>query len=167
MILVTVGTHEQPFNRLLEAVDSIAASQTSHERWIVQYGFSSYQLQSCQGYRFVPADQMETYLKEARIVITHGGPASFMELVSMGKTPIVVPRQACFDEHVNDHQVDFTRQVAERIGGIIPIYNIDDLPAAVEDFDLRSAQVSSGFVSHHAAFVASFTALADQLVGSK
>lgn len=46
-----------------------------------------------------------------RIVITHGGPASFIMPLQIGKTPIVVPRQHQFNEHVNDHQVEFARNV--------------------------------------------------------
>lgn len=36
--------------------------------------------------------------------------------LQIGKTPIVVPRQHQFNEHVNDHQVEFARNVAQRIG---------------------------------------------------
>ena len=33
---------------------------------------------------------------DARIVITHGGPASFIVPLQVGKTPIVVPRSIGF-----------------------------------------------------------------------
>ena len=61
---------------------------------------------------------------DARIVITHGGPASFIMPLQIGKTPIVVPRQHQFNEHVNDHQVEFARNVAQRMGTIIPVEDI-------------------------------------------
>ncbi|MFR3413347.1 MAG: glycosyltransferase [Coprococcus sp.] len=35
--------------------------------------------------------------------------------LQIGKTPIVVPRQHQFNEHVNDHQVEFARNVAKRM----------------------------------------------------
>ena len=38
-------------------------------------------------------DEMQQALKDARIVITHGGPSSFIEALQYGKVPIVVPRQ--------------------------------------------------------------------------
>ena len=63
----------------------------------------------------------------ARIVITHGGPASFIMPLQIGKTPIVVPRQHQFNEHVNDHQVEFARNVAQRMGTIIPVEDIETL----------------------------------------
>lgn len=42
-------------------------------------------------------------------ILTSGGPASFIMPLQIGKTPIVVPRQHQFNEHVNDHQVEFAR----------------------------------------------------------
>lgn len=53
--------------------------------------------------------------------MTSGGPASFIMPLQIGKTPIVMPRQHQFNEHVNDHQVEFARNVAQRMGTIIPV----------------------------------------------
>ena len=47
--------------------------------------------------------------------------------LQIGKTPIVVPRQHQFNEHVNDHQVEFARNVAQRMGTIIPVEDINTL----------------------------------------
>ena len=58
-------------------------------------------------------------------ILTSGGPASFVMPLQIGKTPIVVPRQHQFDEHVNDHQVDFSRNVAQRMGTIILVEDIE------------------------------------------
>jgi len=44
--------------------------------------------------------------------------------LQIGKTPIVVPRQHQYNEHVNDHQVEFARNVAQRMGTIIPVEDI-------------------------------------------
>lgn len=42
MIFVTVGTHEQPFNRLIKKVDDLVANGNIKEKVIVQTGFSTY-----------------------------------------------------------------------------------------------------------------------------
>ena len=55
------------------------------------------------------------------LILTSGGPASFIMPLQIGKTPIVVPRQHQYNEHVNDHQVEFARNVAQRMGTIIPV----------------------------------------------
>ncbi|WP_394535065.1 hypothetical protein [Lacticaseibacillus rhamnosus] len=38
---MTVGTHEQPFNRLMKEIDKIALQLDNEEEIIVQYGFST------------------------------------------------------------------------------------------------------------------------------
>ena len=107
MIFVTVGTHEQPFNRLVQKMDELKKNGTIQEDVIIQTGFSTYEPQYCQWSKLIPYQQMIKNVEEARIVITHGGPASFIMPLQIGKTPIVVPRQHKFGEHVNNHQVEF------------------------------------------------------------
>lgn len=42
MIFVTVGTHEQPFNRLVKAVDDLKKNGVIIDEVIMQTGFSTY-----------------------------------------------------------------------------------------------------------------------------
>ena len=44
MIFVTVGTHEQPFNRLIQKVDELKKEGVITEDVIIQTGFSTYEL---------------------------------------------------------------------------------------------------------------------------
>ncbi len=132
MIFVTVGTHEQPFDRLMKAIDKIAAN--INEEVIVQYGYSSYIPQNCKSTKMISSQQMEQYSKDARIIITHGGPGSIMLALVNNKRPIVVPRQKQFGEHVNDHQVDFTKHL-EKEGTIIPVYDIDTLAKCISNYN--------------------------------
>ena len=78
---------------------------------------------------------MEQFISDARIVITHGGPSSFIAPIQKGKIPIVVPRQHKFGEHVNDHQLEFCRKVSERQGNIILVEDIDSLQSMLENYD--------------------------------
>lgn len=135
MIFVTVGTHEQPFNRLIEAVDNLCETGVINEPVIMQTGFSTYEPKHCEWHKLLPYDQMKEKVAKARIVVTHGGPASFIMPLQIGKIPIVVPRQLQFNEHVNNHQVDFTKAVAERMGNIIPVYDIAQLGKVVQCYD--------------------------------
>lgn len=132
MIFVTVGTHEQPFNRLIQKVDELKKDGIIQDDVIIQTGFSTYKPKYCQWSKLIPYQQMVKNVAEARIVITHGGPASFIMPLQIGKTPIVVPRQHQFNEHVNDHQVEFARNVAQKMGTIIPVEdmlrNVPDIP---------------------------------------
>ena len=134
MIFVTVGTHEQPFNRLIEAVDKLKGSGAIGEDVIMQTGFSTYEPKYCEWHKLLSYAQTKEKVAEARIVITHGGPASFIMPLQIGKIPIVVPRQLQFNEHVNNHQVDFAKAVAERMGNIIPVYDMASLGDVIQRY---------------------------------
>ena len=100
MIFVTVGTHEQPFNRLIQKVDELKRDGIIKDDVIIQTGFSTYEPNYCQWSKLIPYQQMVKNVADARIVITHGGPASFIMPLQIEKIPIVVPRQYQFNEHV-------------------------------------------------------------------
>lgn len=152
MIFVTVGTHEQPFNRLIECIDNLKKEGIITEDVIIQTGFSTYEPKYCTWSKFLPYKEMEQNIREARIVITHGGPASFVMPLQIGKTPIVAPRQNRFNEHVNDHQVDFVKVVAERMGTIIPVIDIEELRDKIVNYDSIVATMPSGMNSNNAEF---------------
>lgn len=152
MIFVTVGTHEQPFNRLVQAIDELKGTGRIAEDVIIQTGFSTYEPKHCQWSKLIPYQQMVKNVADARIVITHGGPASFIMPLQNGKIPIVVPRQKQFDEHVNDHQLDFARQVAERMGTIIVVEDVEKLGETITEYDGIVAGMKNGMDSNNARF---------------
>ena len=78
MIFVTVGTHEQPFNRLVECIDKLKKDGDIQEDVIIQTGYSTYEPQYCKWQKLFPYQEMLKLVEEARIVITHGGPSSFI-----------------------------------------------------------------------------------------
>lgn len=135
MIFVTVGTHEQQFNRLVEEIDKLKKDGTIKEDVFIQTGYSTYEPKHCQWSKLISYREMTDKIKEARIVITHGGPASFIAPLQIGKIPIVVPRQKEFNEHVNNHQVEFVKQVVDRYNSIVPCYVIDDLKRLILNYD--------------------------------
>lgn len=134
MIFVTVGTHEQSFERLVKKIDELKRDKIIDEDVIIQKGYTDYEPKYCKSYKLIGYDDMKKYLEEARIIITHGGPASFIAPLTIGKIPIVVPRQKDFNEHVNSHQKDFVEQVVARDNSIIPCYNIEDLEKLIKEY---------------------------------
>lgn len=152
MIFVTVGTHEQPFNRLIEYVDKLKQDGEITDEVIMQTGFSTYEPKCCKWSKLLPYNEMIKNVAKARIVITHGGPASFIMPLQIGKIPVVVPRRQDFNEHVNNHQVDFSKAVAERMGNIIPVYEIRDLKNVIFNYENIVAEMPSGLNSNNDKF---------------
>lgn len=152
MIFVTVGTHEQPFDRLLIEIDRLKEEGIIMEDVIIQSGYSTYEPRYCEWHKLLTYDDMLKNVKNARIVITHGGPASFIMPLQIGKIPVVVPRQYDFHEHVNNHQVEFTKAVKERYGNIIPVYDISELADVIVNYDSIISNIPSGIMSNNGAF---------------
>lgn len=167
MIFVTVGTHEQPFDRLVAYMDKLVAQGNITEEVVIQTGFSTYEPQHCKWEKLFPYDSMVEYVNKARIVITHGGPSSFIMPLQVEKIPIVVPRQKQFDEHVNDHQVDFCKAVAERQGNIITVEDINALQDIIQNYETIVSSMPAGLQSNNAKFNAEFEKLVMELVNER
>ena len=162
MIFVTVGTHEQPFNRLVEYMDEWAKKH--NEKVVIQTGFSTYKPKFAEYKSLYSYQEMQEKVQEARIVITHGGPSSFIMPLQIGKTPVVVPRCSSFGEHVNDHQVKFCREVEKRMKNIICVENIEQLSEIIEHYDERKTTISQK--SNNALFCEKLEKMVEDLMRS-
>lgn len=123
MIFVTVGTHHQPFERLLGALDQL------DDELVVQYGPGEPPAAS-RAEAFMPFDEMLEHFRAADSVITHAGVGSIICASREGHVPLVVPRRHDLGEHVDDHQVELTRALAER-GSVVPVWDVDRLAEIV------------------------------------
>ena len=103
-------------------------------------------------------------VENAHIVITHGGPASFIMPLQIGKTPIVVPRQQQFNEHVNNHQVEFARNIVERMGIIISVENIDKLGEVIINYDEIVANMEHSVNSNNEKFNENLEQIIEELL---
>jgi len=127
MIFVTVGTHHDPFTRLVNAMDSIAGD--SGERVIIQRGLTPYDAQSAETFDFRPREEIIKLCQEARVIVTHAGIGSIIEALNSGTPLIVVPRLKRHGEHNTDHQLDLARAVEKRNWGRV-ILDVEELAAA-------------------------------------
>jgi UDP-N-acetylglucosamine transferase subunit ALG13 len=154
MIFVAVGTHHQPFDRLLQAADRAAAELG--EDLIAQRGSSRVEVRG-EIHDLLPPDAFDRLLREARVVVLHAGSSSFLQARAAGRRPILVPRRPERGEHVDDHQVRFTRALdpAEAV-----IAEPEDLLAAIRGH----REVRSPPPDRSSAFAARFGALVRGLV---
>lgn len=167
MIFVTVGTHEQPFDRLLKYMDGLAHDGALGEEVVMQTGYTDFQPRSCRWQKLYPYEEMNRLMDEARIVITHGGPSSFIMPLQRGRIPVVVPRRQEFGEHVNDHQVDFCRQVAQRQKSIIVVEDIEQLSEVIARYDQLAAGLNAGCAGNNERFCRDFAAVVERLFEEK
>ena len=91
MILVTVGTNEQPFDRLVRR----PRRSSGDEPLLVQHGSSRVPHGRGEWIDFLPFDELaEQARRAARVVVCHAGVGSIMLARRCGHRPIVVPRRA-------------------------------------------------------------------------
>jgi UDP-N-acetylglucosamine transferase subunit ALG13 len=109
MIFVSVGTHEAPFDRLLRAVGELRTD----EELVVQHGPSAVRCDRATEFDYRPFDEVVELVRRARVVVTHAGVGSVMLALSNGKRPVVMARLRRLDEHVDDHQLELARRLAD------------------------------------------------------
>jgi len=131
MIFVTVGTHTQPFNRLLEKIDELIEKGIIKEKVIAQVGYSTYKPRNYEYFTFTSEEKILELYKKARLIIAHAGVGSIIITLQFRKPIIVVPRLKKFGEHINDHQAQIAR-VFEREGKILVCYNVGELGNVIQ-----------------------------------
>ncbi len=161
MIFVTVGTHEQQFNRLVGYMDKWAAEHD--EEVIMQVGFTNAP-KNCRSQKIYDQEEFLDLITRARIVITHGGPCCFTKVLKCGKIPVVVPRKHKLGEHVDDHQVDITREVARKYNNIIVVDDIDKLGSIIADYDKITQNMNNRYIEfNNGKFCEALSGIVDNL----
>ena len=137
MIFVSVGTHEAPFDRMLEAVHELQLN----EELVVQHGPSQVRFEGAKEFEFVPFDQVVEHIRQARAVFMHAGVGSVMISLANGKRPIVMARRHTFGEHVDDHQVELARRM-EASGLVTVVDDAETLRAALAAGDRPAGRIT-------------------------
>lgn len=145
MILVLLGTQNNSFNRLLEEIEKNIDAGNITEKVVVQAGFTKYESNKMEIFDMIPQEELEKLIKEASLVITHGGVGSIMSAVKQGKKVIAVPRLKKYGEHVNDHQLEII-ETFKKQGIIIGINDVCKLAQALkeaETFEINSTDFNN------------------------
>ncbi len=162
MIFITVGTHEQSFDRLVKYMDGWA--NIHDEDVIIQSGYTTYVPKYCKWSRIYSQKILASYIEKARIVVTHGGVSSIIAALQKGKIPIVVPRRKEFNEHVNNHQVEFCKKFAEINKNSIVVNDINDLGLMLENYDEISKRMKIGIAQNNKQFCKKIDQIVDELI---
>ena len=131
MILVTLGTQNNSFHRLLEEVQKNIDNGNIKEEVIVQNGYTKFDSKQMKLIKEIPQDEFNKLIDQANLVITHGGVGSIITAITKGKKVIAIPRLKKYNEHVNDHQIEIIDSFNEK-GYIIGIHSVEELGKALE-----------------------------------
>lgn len=131
MILVTLGTQDKPFTRLLDAVLREIEKGNIKDEVIVQAGCTKYETDKMKIFDLIPMEEFDKLMQKCDLLITHGGVGSIITGLKCNKKVIAVPRLAKYGEHVNDHQKQIIEKFSDN-GNIIGVENLDDLGEALK-----------------------------------
>lgn len=119
MIFVSVGTHPQPFTRLLDEVVRLVQNKTIKEEVIVQNGNTPFSHPKIKSQAFYSIEEFEKLLEKCDLFITHAGEGNIGTAMKLGKKCIIVPRLEKWGEHTNDHQLEMARASEESGFGVV------------------------------------------------
>lgn len=85
MILIAVGSQKFPFDRLIKEIDRLVETGVIKEPVFGQIGASTYEPLHYEYKRFLGQTEFKEKLKEADLIITHGGTGVITNAVKAGK----------------------------------------------------------------------------------
>lgn len=106
MILVTLGTQDKDFSRLLKAVEKQIEKGNIKDKVVAQIGTTKYKSNLMETFDLIPSDKFNELMSECDILITHGGVGSILAGLKENKKVIAAARLLKYKEHVNDHQLE-------------------------------------------------------------
>lgn len=134
MILVLLGTQNNSFKRLLEAIQHNIDKKVITDEVIVQAGFTKFESKDMKILDLIDKEELSKLQDEADLIITHGGVGSIISSLKKGKKVIVVPRLKKYDEHVNNHQLQIARRF-EQEGYVKCAINLKNLEKVIKSMD--------------------------------
>lgn len=132
MILVTLGTQDKTFVRLLEKINQLIDQGLIKDKVIVQAGFTKYSSDNMEIFDLIPQDEFNNLMSKADLVITHGGVGNIISALEKNKKVIAVPRLAKYGEHINEHQTQIIAKFND-LGYIIGLQDVDELDRAIKE----------------------------------
>lgn len=131
MILVTLGTQDKEFTRLLKEIDKLIKKKIITEEVVVQAGYTKYTSKNMKIFDYLPKKELEKYMEKASFIITHAGVGSVFDALKKNKKIIAVARLSKYKEHNNDHQLELIEEFAKE-NLILPVIEMDELEGAIK-----------------------------------
>lgn len=126
MILVTLGTQDKSFVRLLEALQKQIDLGNIKDKVVVQAGYTKFKSKNMEIFELIPMEKFDDLIKSCDILITHGGVGSIITGLKNDKKVIAAARLKKYNEHTNDHQLQIIENF-DKAGYILKLDDFDKL----------------------------------------
>lgn len=130
MILITLGSREYQFNRLLKAIDELKGNNKITEEIFAQIGQSDYEPKYFKYQRYLSKEEFNRFQQEASLIISHAGTGALVSALKLEKQVIAVPRLKKYNEHIDDHQLQVA-EVLEKEGYLMVVKDMDQLEPTI------------------------------------
>lgn len=131
MILVTLGTHPAPMDRVVRELDRLIEVGALADEVVIQAASFRLKPRLARSEGVIAYGRLRNMISTAEIVISHAGPATLAEIRSAGRVPVVIPRSPARKEHVDDHQERYARRLQGQPGYIV-VEDVSGLGPAIE-----------------------------------
>ena len=124
LLFATVGA-TLPFDRLVQAVAAAKRDGAIPEHVVLQVGEGGAlpMVEGMEVHETLPFDRVLELLREADLVVCHGGTGSLITALREGCRTVVFPRLFALGEHYDDHQLEIAQAFAER--GLVSVVEDD------------------------------------------
>ena len=126
MILVTLGTQDRSFKRLLDAIQKQIDNGNIKDKVVVQAGHTVYKSKDMEIFDLIDRDKFNELISKCDLLITHGGVGSILTGLNNNKKVIATPRVKEYNEHQTNHQLEIIEKFSDS-GLILPLYNLEEL----------------------------------------
>lgn len=134
MILVTIGTQDKKFPRLLEAVQKQIDRGVIKDEVIVQAGQTEFKSKNMKIFDFLPMDEFDKLIDKCDLLITHAGVGSIIAGLKKNKKVIVAARLHKYGEHENDHQLQIAKSF-DNSGYVLHLEDFDKLGDMIKNIN--------------------------------
>lgn len=136
---VAMGTHWQPFDRLMAMVDDAARDGILPSPITAQVGEFTYSSDRVETISSVSPACLDALIRGSEVVVCHGGAGIIATTLRVGRRPLVLARREADGEHIDDHQHEIVDKLASlglltRLGDSI---TEEDVRTADEDVSSR------------------------------
>lgn len=111
--LVAVGSHTDPFDRMLRLVDRAVERGVLPQPVRAQSGACTYDAENFECRPWLTPEELAEAARCSRYVVCHGGSGIIAAALRRGRKPLTLARRKSLHEHVDDHQLQLTGKLNE------------------------------------------------------